>query len=205
MIQNQQSDKSYMEDHRGNMVPVEKIKPIDLLRDELVKNIVVKSQATSAILRNFKIGAMGEIDAFVQQSALEYGVHYGGTKGNIQLLSFDGRYKVVKSIGEYIVFDERLQVAKTLIDKCISSWTTESSANIRALINHAFQVDKQGKISTERVLSLRRLNIDDDDWKMAMDAISDSVQVTGSKEYIRVYERKADGSYTQIPLDLSVV
>jgi hypothetical protein len=201
----QHQDKQYMEDHRGSLVPVEKIKPIDLLRDDLVKRIVEKSRSTSAVLKNFKSGAMDEIAAFVEQSALEYGVHYGGVKGNIQLLSYDGRYKVLKSIAEHIVFDERLQIAKQLIDKCISTWTVGSSGNIIALINHAFEVDKQGKINTESILRLRRLNIADSDWKKAMDAISDSIQVTGSKDYIRVYERKDDGTYAQVPLDLSAV
>lgn len=199
------SDKQYMEDHRGNMVLVSNIKPVDLLRDDLVKRLVVRAESVHGVMQKFKTEAMSEIEAFVEQSAAEYGVSYGGKKGNIQLLSFDGKYMVKKSINEYIVFDERLQVAKRLIDDCISSWTKESSSKIKALINHAFEVDKQGKINTGRILSLSRLNIDDEKWKDAMQAIYDSIQVTGSKEYVRVYYRKNDGTYDQIPLDLSSV
>lgn len=199
------SDKQYLEDHRGNMVLVSNIKPVDLLRDDLVKRLVARAETVHGVIQKFKTEAMSEIEAFVEQSSAEYGVSYGGRKGNIQLMSFDGKYMVKKSINEYIVFDERLQVAKRLIDDCISSWTKESSDKIKALINHAFEVDKQGKINTGRILSLSRLNIDDDKWKDAMQAIYDSVQVTGSKEYVRVYRRKNDGSYDQIPLDISSV
>jgi hypothetical protein len=193
-----------MEDHRGHLVPVDKIRPIDLLRNDLVTMIVARAKVTSEVMGEFKAQAMSEISAFVEQSAQEYGVSYGGMKGNIQLMSFDGRYKVLRSVCEYIVFDERLQIAKQLVDDCIKAWTTESSSNIRALINSAFEVDK-GKVNTDRILSLRRLNIDDPRWRAAMDAISDSMQVNGSKEYIRVYERRDDGGYDQIPLDMSAV
>ena len=71
------------------------------------------------------------------------------------------------------------------------------------LINDAFQVDKAGNINTKRVLGLRRLDIQDERWQQAMQAISDSLQVAGSKEYLRIYLRKGDGSYRQIKLDVA--
>ena len=49
--------------------------------------------------------------------------------------------------------------------------------------------DKTGKINTKRVLSLRRLDIKDERWLRAMDAIGDSIQVAGSKSYIRIYKQ----------------
>ena len=38
------------------------------------------------------------------------------TKGNVTLTSYDGKYKIQRAIAEYLHFDERLQVAKELID-----------------------------------------------------------------------------------------
>jgi hypothetical protein len=66
-------------------------------------------------------------------------------------------------------------------------------------------VDKTGKINTGRVLGLRRLNISDERWKRAMDAISDSLQVTGTKAYVRVYERQDDGRYLPLSLDMASI
>lgn len=199
------SNEKYMQDHRGNLVPIENIKPVDLLRDELVKKTVDSAHAVNAILYQFKTDAMKNLTAFVELSASQYNIAYGGHKGNIQLMSFDGKYKVVKSISEYIVFDERLQVAKKLIDECIISWTGDTKSEIKSLINYAFEVDKQGKINRDRILGLRRLDISDKKWQRAMSAIADSIQVTGSKEYIRIYERQSDGTYRQIPLDLASI
>jgi hypothetical protein len=73
------------------------------------------------------------------------------------------------------------------------------------LVNDAFQVDKAGKINTARVLGLRRLEIHDPDWQKAMQAITESLQVTGTKQYLRFYERDANGEYQQIPLNVAVL
>jgi len=59
---------------------------------------------------------MDDVGAFIQLSAEKYEVKVGGNKGNVSLLSFDGRYKIVRQVAENITFDERLQAAKALID-----------------------------------------------------------------------------------------
>lgn len=186
----------------GTYHPISKIKPIDLARDSLVQEIVSRAKPLNESIAEFKTGVMGDIKAFVDLSAEEYGAKVGGKKGNLTLYSFDGRYKVQLSVADRIEFDERLQAAKVLIDKCINSWQMDDNA--RVLINEAFRVDKQGKISTGKVLGLRRLNIDTSDWKEAMRAISDSVQVVGSKSYIRIYERDDETEkYVAITLDVA--
>ena len=132
----------------------------------------------------------------------KYGVSLGGKKGNLTLHSFDGRFKMLLAIAESMTFDERLQVAKSIIDACVHTWAKGANRNIQALVNHAFQVDKAGQVSTTRVLSLRQLKIDDPEWERAMSAIADSMKTTASKAYIRFYERdEASGEYRAIPLD----
>ena len=133
-------------------------------------------------------------------------VRFTKSGGNVTLVSFDGRYKVVRQMAEHIVFDERLQAAKLLIDECIQAWAKGSNANIKVLVNDAFQVDREGKISTGRVLGLRRLDIDDDKWSQAMRAIADSMNVSGTKPYIRFYERnERSGEYVAISLDMAAL
>ena len=62
------------------------------------------------------------------------------------------------------------------------------------------------KINTGRVLALRRLDIRDAKWQKAMQAIGESLQVVGSKEYVRFYERVGDGDqYQPINLDVAAV
>jgi len=188
----------------GTLVPIAKIKPIDLERDALVQEIVEKARDLNGIMTDFKSDTLADIAAFVQLSAEQYGAKLGGEKGNVTLYSFDGKYKIQRAMSENIVFDERLQAAKALIDACINKWSEGINDNIHVLVNDAFRVDKEGKISTGRVLGLRRLNIVDTEWQAAMNAISESLQVIGTKAYIRIYERQGEGDkYVPLSLDLA--
>lgn len=195
--------KGYMEDASGRLIPTDLIKEIDLVRDDLVKEILAKSQLLNLQIKNFKATTTDDIQAFVELSAEKYNAKMGGQKGNLTLMSFDGRIKVQRSIAEKLSFDERLQIAKELIDKCIHRWTEGSNAEIRALIEHAFQTDKQGNISTSRIFSLMKLEIKDPDWVTAMHAIKDSIQIAGSKSYLRIYTR-IDDSDNYVPVDLNL-
>ena len=193
----------YRKNAAGDLVLIENIKPVDLLRDELVYSIADRAKEKSGELAAFRSTVMEEIGDFVSTSAERFKAKMGGAKGNLSLISFDGRYKVQVANQDYVTFDERLQVAKALIDKCIKKWSEGSDPKILALVNDAFQVDKAGNVSIRRVLGLRQLAIEDREWKKAMDAISESVQVTGSKSYIRVYERDGNGAYQPVSLDVA--
>ena len=196
----------YMQDAQGRLVPEGSVKDVDKARDSLVREIAGKAMALREAMKGFRDDVMGDVAAFVSLSAEQYGAKVGGNKGNLTLTSYDGRFKVQRSIAETLVFDERLQAAKELIDECITEWTEGSRDEIRALINDAFQVDSTGRINTGRVLSLRRLKINDDRWQRAMQAVSDSLQVAGSKAYLRIYVRRdGDGKYEPVSLDLAAL
>jgi len=196
----------YRKDAKGRLIHEKQIKPIDLARDELVTEIVTKAKELQAVMRKFKTSTFGDIAAFVALSGEQYRVQLGGTKGNVTLVSFDGRYKVLRAIQDRITFDERLQAAKALIDQCLTDWTENARDELRTLINDAFRVDAAGNIRTMEVLRLRRLEIDDERWQRAMTAIGEAVQIESSKSYVRIYERDDEtGLYNPIALDLAVV
>lgn len=199
------NDIEYMTDEKGRLNPVAAIKPIDLLRDETVTDIAAKVLRLNGVMKAEKETLFDLAYDFLALSANEYETVYGGKKGNVSLQSYDGRYKFQIAMQDKTVFDERLQIAKNLIDECISEWSTGSAVEIKALVNDAFQVDKEGKVSTYRVMGLKRHNFDHPKWLKAMQAIQDATQVTSTKEYLRVYQRDEHGKYVQIPLDFSKV
>ncbi|KDC65714.1 DUF3164 family protein [Bordetella bronchiseptica] len=196
----------YKADGQGRLTPLTAIKPIDLLRDDLVTKIAEQAKEESLRLAEFKANAFNDIAAFVDISAEQYGVSLGGRKGNLTLYSFDQRYKLIRAMDETLVFDERLQVAKALIDQCLVDWTADARPELKAIIDRAFEVDKAGNINTDRVLALRRIQSTDERWIQAMQAISDSTMPAGSKSYIRAYERVGlTDRYEQIPLGVANV
>ncbi|MBH3449169.1 DUF3164 family protein [Pseudomonas putida] len=196
--------EGFLKDAKGHLVPLELVKPIDMARNDLVLELVAKAKVVSDTLAAFKADAFGDIKAFVDMSAEQYNAKLGGKKGNITLMSFDGQFKVVQAAQDNIRFDERLQAARALIDECLTEWTQDARSEVRAIVNEAFRADKQGEISTGRVLALRRMDITDARWQRAMEAIGDAVQVVGSKSYIRVYQRIGESEqYVPIPLDIA--
>lgn len=197
--------EGYKQNAVGHLVPVESIQEIDLVRDEFVGRMVARAREFEATLVQMKDAIRADFQAFVELSAEQYKVTMGGEKGNIELKSFDGSMAIARDVSELIEFDERLHVAKALVDECLREWTKHSDSKIRTLVESAFQVDKKGNVNTKRILGLRKLKIEDEKWKQAMKAISDAVTVTGTRTYFRFYERDEHGKMQQINLDFSGV
>ena len=175
------------------------------MRDDLVHRVFQNVVPVREELVRLKQLALQEIRDFIELSANEYGVQLGGKKGNVTLTSFDGEFRLMVAMSDTLAFDERLQAAKKLIDECLEEWTQNSDANLKTVVQAAFDVNKQGHINTGRVLGLRRLNIHHEKWSEAMNILSDSIQVLASKEYVRFYQRNTDGKYELINLDLATV
>ncbi|MCP3941426.1 MAG: DUF3164 family protein [Desulfobacteraceae bacterium] len=196
----------YMEDGQGRLVHIDNVKAIDKTRDGLVKHLLDNAYKVQKAMKDFKNMATSEIAAFVDLSAQEYDVKLGGKKGNLTFYSYDMKYKVQVQVNEHLVFDERLQIAKKMIDDCLNKWTENGRVEVRTIINDAFAVDQEGRINTRRILSLRRLDIKDSLWQKAMSAIADSLQVAGSKSYFRIYKRSGpEGKWINLSLDFAAL
>lgn len=196
--------KEYWRDAKGNLTPAELVKEIDKARDALVHEWVERGRDLSKAISHFKEGIFGDVQAFIELSAEKYGAKVGGNKGNVTLFSYDGKYKIQRAINESLQFDERIQAAKVLIDECLNEWSEGSRPELKALIERAFNVDKEGNLNTSRILGLRRVEIQDSRWQNAMQAISESVQVVSSKAYVRLYERVGEtDKYVPIALDVA--
>ncbi len=183
-------DDVYMKDGRGRMVPIALVPAKDQLQDEMVRKIVGYAKDLSDEIARFRGHTMDDIGSFDALLEAEYGGHSRqSVKGNRTYMSHDGCYKVQVQISESVAFGPELQVARDLITGCLSEWASDSRQEIRAIVEHAFQVDKEGEISRGAIYSLTRLDIDDDRWRIAVKAIHDAMRVVGSKSYVRIYER----------------
>lgn len=196
--------KPYMADAKGSLVPLELVKPADKLEDETVRKIVGFARDLSAQIARFRGHTMtdlGEFDALLEQ---EYGTKKGGKKGNRTYQTFDGLKKVVVSVADFVDFGPQLQVAKTLIDECLNEWSADSRPEIRAIVTRAFNTDKEGQINRSEIFMLLRMQIEDERWLRAMEAIRDAMRVTGSKEYVRFYERcRITDPWSAVTIDLA--
>jgi len=196
----------YLTNQQGHLVPFNLVPELDKDREELINDIFAEAIEIRDQMLTFKQSAMGDVHAFVELAAEKYNAKLGGKKGNISLLNFDGTRKIQIQVADHLHFDERLLAAKALVDECIHEWTADSNDNIKALIEHAFQTDKEGNLNTGRVLGLMRLAITDEKWIQAMAALKDSMQIISSTSYIRLYQREsANAKFQAISLDMATV
>ena len=197
-------DAEYMGDGKGCLTPVDLIKPQHLLEDQTVRKIVGFAAALSAQVARFKEHTFDDLGAFEALLAEEYGTKLGGAKGNKTLQSVDGLFKVQVQVADHIDFGPELQVAKALVDECLNEWAADARAEIRAIVTRAFNTDKAGQINRSEIFMLLRLDIEDDRWRRAMQAIRDAMRIVGSKTYIRCYRRdRFDAPWQAITIDLA--
>lgn len=198
--------KEYMADAKGALVPLELIKPVDKLEDEVVRKVMGFASDLSERISRFRghtMDDLGGFDALLQQ---EYEVRKGGPKGNRTYQTFDGLNKIIVQIADYVEFGPQLQIAKQLLDECLNEWAADSSPEIRAIITRAFNTDKAGQVNRSEIYRILRLDIDDPRWREAMRAIREAMRIIGSKEYVRFYEREnLTAAWKAVTIDLSKV
>lgn len=196
----------YMKNAAGHLVPRAQVREQDLLRDETARRLAMQAIALHEQLKAFKAQSLADITDLVRIAGERYDVAIGGKKGNVSITSYDGEFKVQRSVADRIEFTEEIEAAKALINSCIARWSEGANDNIRALVDRAFRTDTKGQLKTAAVLELMRIDIDDAEWKRAMAAIRDSIQTTGTATYVRVYRRVgASDQYEAVPLDLAAV
>jgi hypothetical protein len=197
-------DAEFMGDGKGGLTPVDLIKPQHLLEDQTVRKIVGFAAALSAQVARFKEHTFDDLGAFEALLAEEYDTKVGGQKGNKTLQSVDGLFKVQVQVADHIDFGPELQIAKALVDECLTEWAADARAEIRAIVTRAFNTDKAGQINRSEIFMLLRLDIADDRWTRAMKAIRDAMRIVGSKTYIRCYRRdRFDAPWQAITIDLA--
>lgn len=190
----------------GHLVPVDQVREQDKLRDQVAIGLSQEAKALSLALKNFKKKALGDVADLISIAGERYGVQMGGKKGNVTIATYDGKFKVVRSYADRLAFTEEMEVAKVLVYDCIKAWSKGADNHLMAIVDRVFSPNRNGQIKTSDVLDLLRLEIDDASWKNAMQAVRDSILVSGSSVYIRVYERiNGTDEYRAIPLDLAAV
>ncbi|OGB58433.1 MAG: sulfate transporter [Burkholderiales bacterium RIFOXYD12_FULL_59_19] len=191
---------------QGNLIPDAKVKTIDKLCDELVRALAARAITQSEALEKFKRQSMDEVLAFLALSQSEYGVARGRNKGNVTLSTYDMTLRITRSMQDKIAFGPSLLAAKELIDECAQEWSVDANDNVKVVIQHAFQTDREGKINIANVLALKNYEIKDEKWLRAMKAIDDSIKTVGTTPYIRFHKRNEKTlKYEPIVLDLAAL
>jgi hypothetical protein len=192
-------------DPRGREVPVRYVPALEKKRDALVEKLFKQARKIEDQMLVFKALLWEEIEKYVQSLTEENGVSEGW-KGNLTLTSFSGNLQVEVDVKDLITFDERLNIAKTLIDECIKRWAGESNQRMKALVEEAFNVDKKGKVNSYLILRLTKLDMHDEQWDKAIQLIRESIKPTSTRKYVVFkYRESPDVDWQTMNLNFSSI
>lgn len=183
--------REFMINGKGGFDPIDAVKPQYKLQDQTVRKCIAYALELNAQVGRFRGHTAADLAALDALLAEKYDAKIGGAKGNRTYQTYDGLMKVQVQVSDLITFGPELQVAKALIDQCLIEWSADSRPEIQSIVARAFNTDKEGQVNRSDVFMLLKLEITDERWLKAMDAIRDAIRVTGSKEYVRFYRRSS--------------
>jgi hypothetical protein len=189
---------------KGEKLPMGAVKPQHVMEDQFVRDEVGHAIALSEQMSRFLAHFFANFGAYQELLAAQYDAKVGGPKGNVTLRTYDGKFAIRVQVADQISFGPELQVAKGLVDECLTDWTATAGDELKAIVGKAFSVDKAGQINRAALYSLLRLEFSDVRWKRAMEAIRDSMRVDGTKTYVRFFRYDGpDGREEPITIDLA--
>lgn len=179
----------YLVNSSGKEVPVNLVRRDHLKRHETVESIFNAAGRYEKQLKRFKEKMLIKIDNYREWLALHNKVDEPEWE-NLTLTNYPGTLQVVIKSNKVIEFDETLQLAKAKIDSCISNWSEGTNQNIKTLVDTYFRVGQKGLINKQAIFGLFRLNINEPEWKEAMELIRKSISEASRKEYFMIRHRR---------------
>ena len=130
----------HYKDSQWLYIPYNYVSQNNRKRDNAVKKIFTRVHRINNLIRKEKEEITKIVNDYLEGVAQEYNEKW---KGNTTLYDFSNVQKIEISISERVDFNEKLQIAKAKIDKCINSWSKGGSQKVKLLIDRAFKVDKK--------------------------------------------------------------
>lgn len=190
-------------DAKGRKVPDSNVSDMDRLIEGTITDIKHHGVELMNRIARFRGHSFDDVNALVALLAEKYNAKRGGAKGNVSFLSYDGSVKVEIRVQDRVTYGAELQIAKDLLGEYIEEVSEGVPDVVHSLLNHAFDVDQEGKVNREKLYSLRRLEVDHPKWATAMQAIADSMRVVGSVEYFQLSIRDEHGKFKALPINLA--
>ena len=191
-----------MTDSMGNNIPVKYVSAYDKARDRATRRILARFQKARSMLEAVVAESSADLD---ELSKLKDSL---GEKGNFSARSFDGLIQVAIRQQYNIRLDERVIHARELMMEYVNSVLDRVDgvdvSALRLLVTEAFKVNSQGFLSAGRVLSLMRMEVNNDKWREAKMILQAALKPEKGKQYLICESRKTtQGDFKAIRLDIA--
>lgn len=193
---------STMRDSNGNDVPLKYVSKYDKAKDKAVRRILARFRKERAALEAVVADTIAELQALAQTKESL------GAKGNFSARSFDGLIRVSIKQQYNILLDERVVHARELmlgyIEGVLAKVGGNDAAALRLIVAEAFKANAQGFLSTGKIMSLLRMEIDNEDWREAKRILQDSIKPQKGKRYLICEVRPStQADFETIRLDIA--
>lgn len=198
----EQNKKKYWKNAEGDLIPVSRIFPHEKKSDRLVESLHKRIGNLQEKIKAEKAAIAKSVNDYLAVVAADHNEEW---EGGTTLFNFDKSKQVEVRLSKHYVTDERMGIAETKIKNLIRKWAPGSNDNLIALVEIAFELDKQGKYNVDKIIELRKVKIKDKEWKEAMDLAFDSISTDYTKTYFNFRKKNADGKLVPIPLNFSAL
>ena len=191
-----------MRDSNGNDVPLKYVSKYDKAKDKAVRRILARFLKARAMLEGVVSETIAELQALAQTRETI------GAKGNFSAQSFDGLVRVSIKQQYNILLDERVVHARELmlgyIEGVLAKVGGSDAQALRLIVAEAFKANAQGFLSTGKIMSLLRMEIDNADWREAKRILQDAVKPQKGKRYLLCETRPdTQHDFAAIRLDIA--
>ncbi len=194
-----------MTDAQGNAVLAKYVKPYDRQRDAIARRVLRRWEKMSEALAKCYAETAADIEA-VERAAESGRGQARGKKGNFQFQSFDGLIAVSRTARYELRFDERLRVAREIIDELVAEKAAGMDEDFAVMLKEIFRPTSDGMLSQARVMGLFRWKIKHPRWLEAMDLIRASIESRRGKNLLAVRHKAGrDADWQSVLLDVSAV
>ncbi|MBO5643067.1 MAG: DUF3164 family protein [Kiritimatiellae bacterium] len=191
-----------MTDSSGNEIPLKYVGSYDKARDKVTRRILARFVKARSQLEEVVAESIKDLDGLAKlKDSL-------GKKGNFSARSFDGLIQISIRQQYNIRLDERVIRARELMLEYVGGVLDRVDgvdvSALRLLVMEAFKANSQGFLSTGRVLSLMRMEVNSDKWREAKMILQDALKPEKGKQYLQVETRKTtQADFRAIRLDIA--
>ena len=190
-----------MRDSNGNDIPLKYVSKYDKAKDRAVRKVLARFLKARGMLEGVVAETIAELEALADTKERL------GVKGNFSASSFDGLVQVSIRQQYNIYLDERVVKARELmisyVERVLAKVGGNDAAALRLIVAEAFKANAQGFLSTGKIMSLRRMEIDNPDWREAKRILQDAIRPQKGKRYL-VCERRANTQQDFKPVRLDI-
>jgi len=205
--------KTHYTDALGQQIPAKYVSAYDRARDAAAEAIRARwedMERRMVELHRWTVQQVAEVVFASRDGAREIG---GGSRGNAQFRSFDGRVVVSLDVQAREEFEAQLIAeAQRLVLEVIAegqeliraSGAGGLAVDVAEIAARAFTPRKSGKLDMARVRELTTLKVAHPKWERAMEIIGSAARIVGARRYLRVEVRETPASQPRpIQLDMA--